>query len=260
MGDLKKKLPDIAGEAAGAAVSAGIGMSVAGPVGAIVGASIGAVISSISADFFSRLLSQKEKERIDQVNKVAVAKIKENEKAGKILRGEEFFSNATNDRSTAEEIYEGVLIAAQKEYEEKKILLLGRLYANIAFDSSITRPIANALIKEASDLTYQQLKIIKVVGLLAVPASQGVDPRRKNTSNSVSGMTNVAIATDILTLYHKTMVHSSSVIFDAAGVDPSLLTLVGHGVSLFKLMELEKSEVDNIEIDIVRFLTSSNEH
>ena len=70
-------------------------------------------------------------------------------------------------------------------------------------------------------------------------------------------MMNVAIASDIVSLYHRTLVHSSSVILDAANINPSLLTLVGKGVLLFYLMELDKTEKDDIEVDIMQFLTNT---
>jgi hypothetical protein len=44
------------------------------------------------------------------------------------------FRIAPDDRGVAREILEGVLLAAQKERQEKKVTLYGNLYANIAFD------------------------------------------------------------------------------------------------------------------------------
>lgn len=255
MGDIKGKLANAIGASTGEAVAVGIGIAVAGPVGAIIGAGIGSVISDISNDVLSRYLSKKEKDRIVLVKDVTTEKIEENIKAGKILRNDDFFSNNINNRSTAEEIYEGVLLASQKEYEEQKVLLLGRLFANIAFDSTITRPIANALVKEASELTYRQLMIIKDIGILQITAVNGLDARRVNKSEVVCGLSNVSIATDILILYHKTLVHSSSIILDAANINPSLLSLVGNGALLFKLMELDKTEINESEKDILDFLT-----
>lgn len=259
MGDIKDKISDATGEVAGAVVAAGIGLAIPGPAGAVIGATFGAVFSNLSSDILSRALSKKEKERIERVKEETIKTIEENEKKGKTLRNDGFFTNTIKDRSSAEEIYEGILIASQKEYEERKILLLGRLYANIAYDSSITRPIANTLIKEASELTYRQLMIIKDIGILQITAAKGIDPRRNDNSGVVRGVTNVSIASDITTLYHKTLVHSSSVILDAANINPALLSLVGHGELLFRLMELERTEIDDSEKDIMDFLTKNAE-
>lgn len=257
MSDIKDKISNATGEAAGAAVAAGIGIAVPGPAGAIIGATIGSIISGIGSDVLSRILSKKEKERIVRVNDITIKTIEENIRAGKNLRNDEFFSNHIDERSTAEEVYEGVLLASQREYEEQKIMLLGRLYANIAFDSSVTRPIANALIKAASELTFQQLMIIKEVGILQISANIGLDPRRKNYSGIVCGLTNVAIASDILNLYHKTFIQSSNVIFDAANIIPQKLSLVGNGALLFNLMELQKTDINDCEKDIIDFLTKN---
>ena len=257
MGHIKDKITTATGETVGAAVATGIGMAIPGPAGAIVGATIGSVVGSFSNDFLSRALSKMEKDRIVRVNEATKKKLEENKKAGRTLRNDDFFSKPIDDRSTAEEIYEGVLIASQREYEERKVLLLGRMYANIAYDSTITRPVANALIKEASELTYRQLMIIKDIGILQLTASSGLDPRRKNNSVEVRGLNNVSIATDILTLYHKTLVHSSAVIMDAANIKPALLSLVGIGALLFNLMELQNTEIDNSEKEIMDFLTKN---
>ena len=89
--------------------------------------------------------------------------------------------------------------------------------------------------------------------------AKGIDPRRNDDSGFVRGLTNVSIASDITTLYHKTLVHSSSVIFDAANINPALLSLVGNGALLFKLMELERTEIDDSEKDILGFLTKNAE-
>lgn len=242
----------IVGDTVGAAITAGIGCAIAGPGGAI----LGTVLGSIGGDVLSRLLSKKEKERVDRACSAAASKIEENEKCGRHLRDDDFFENVDNDRSTAEEVYEGILLAAQKEYEEKKIELLGCLFANIAYDSSITRSIANGLIKEASELSYQQLKIIKAVGVLQQSAALGDDLRRDNTTMEVRGLINVTIASDILILYHKSLVHSSEAILDAAGIKPSRLSLVGRGAHLFNLMELSKVENDDVEKAVMDFLTS----
>lgn len=77
------------------------------------------------------------------------------------------------------------------------------------------------------------------------------------THNEVSGLMNVSIASDIVILYHKTLIHSSTIILDAANINPSLLTLIGRGALLFQLMELDKTEIDDIETEAIQFLTKS---
>jgi hypothetical protein len=59
--------------------------------------------------------------------------IKRNNEAGMKVRAHIFFIAATDDNSSADEIAEVVLLAAQMEHKEKKTKYYGNLLANIAF-------------------------------------------------------------------------------------------------------------------------------
>lgn len=113
---------------------------------------------------------------------IAKEKIKSNFEENKILRHDDFFSELDN-RTSAEEILEGTLLVAQKEYEERKIKYIANLYANIAFDENISREIADRLIKISSELTYRQLMILCAVGFIQI---SGV-PSKQDTYGEVSG-------------------------------------------------------------------------
>jgi hypothetical protein len=56
-----------------------------------------------------------------------------NNEAGMKVRAHIFFIAATDDSSSADEIAEVVLLAAQMEHKEKKTKYYGNLLANIAF-------------------------------------------------------------------------------------------------------------------------------
>ncbi len=58
-----------------------------------------------------------------------------------------------DDRSTAEEIFEGVLLVAQRDYQEKKTKFYANFFANIAFEPFIDRALANFLLRVAERLT-----------------------------------------------------------------------------------------------------------
>ena len=115
---------EISGSAAGAAVGAVIGNAVAGPAGAIGGAVTGNIVESVFSwvrnEISNRLLSKQEEKRITNVMDLAKKKIESNFADNKKLRDDNFFDQV-NDRSTAEEILEGTLLVAQKEYEERKL-------------------------------------------------------------------------------------------------------------------------------------------
>jgi len=61
------------------------------------------------------------------------------------------------------ELLEGVLLAAQREYEERKVRCYGNLYANIAFEPAIDSVTANSLLREADDLSYMQIQLLALV-------------------------------------------------------------------------------------------------
>lgn len=143
------------------------------------------------------------------------------------------------------------MLVAQKEYEERKIKYIANLYANIAFDENISREIADRLIKISSELTYRQLMILCAVGFVQI---SGV-PSKQDTYGEVSGLNNVSIASDIFDLYRKSLIFSSNAILDAAGINPSTLSLGGYGALLYNLMELPRIPLTDKDcIDILIFL------
>ncbi|WP_322354858.1 hypothetical protein [Paratractidigestivibacter sp.] len=170
-----------------------------------------------------------------------------------------FFDSAPGDRSAAEELLEGVLIAAQKEYEEKKAPYLARLYANILFHPEVSRPAANHLLKLANQLTYRQLVILSNLGYML---QTGSSPLKQEPYRQVRGLENVAIASEIYEMYRMSLIGSSEVALDAAGINPSALSLIGYGAKLFELMELCQLEKDDELVDVqktvVGFLMGKN--
>jgi hypothetical protein len=79
---------------------------------------------------------------------------------GKQLRQDDFFQDNVGDRSTADEIVEGTLLAAQREHEERKLRYYGNMVANIAFHPEVSRSQANQLIRQVERMTYQQLCLL----------------------------------------------------------------------------------------------------
>jgi hypothetical protein len=73
------------------------------------------------------------------------------------LRQDNFFQETANDRATADEVVEGIVLAAQREYEERKLQFYGNLIANIAFHSEVNRTQANLFIRQAERMSYRQL-------------------------------------------------------------------------------------------------------
>lgn len=255
----ESKLIENVGSVAGGAVGGVIGTVVAGPGGAVLGASAGTLIENavkkLGEDIKERKLSKAENKKVGSVYTLASENINKKLIAGKTLREDSFFEESETDRSSAEEILERTLFAAQREAEEKKLPYYARMFANIAFSTDVSRPIANQTIKIAEQLTYRQLLILNAIATFQI----GGVPLKKTAYGSVAGLTNVAIASEIFELYRMSLLSSSSVIFDNAGINPSALSITGYGAHIFYLMELHTliPDCDNVQLmaEITEFLT-----
>lgn len=109
--------------------------------------------------------------------------------------------------------------------------------------------------KIAEQLTYRQLLILNAIATFQI---SGV-PLKKTAYGSVAGLTNVAIASEVFELYRMSLLSSSSVIFDNAGINPSALSITGYGAHIYNLMELHTliPDSENIQLmaEITGFLT-----
>jgi len=150
----------------GCATGAIAGFIVGGPGGAALGAAQAPLVSSalyeIVSEIGQRHLSKREEERVGTTLCYAVENIRKKLYEGNQIRQDNFFIRDVNNRSSAEEITEGVLIAAQSEHEEKKLKYYGNLIANLAFTNDYDKTQANFLIKTAQQLTYRQLCLVNI--------------------------------------------------------------------------------------------------
>lgn len=134
------------------AVGAGVGVVVAGPPGAV----IGAIIPPILSDVLHRMLSKKEKSRVEKVAELATLKIKE-----KMENGAKPTANARGEK--IKELFEGTLLAAKDTYEEKKIPFIAQMFATAPFTNTPIENMVQSLIT-AEQLSYRQLCVLSVIG------------------------------------------------------------------------------------------------
>lgn len=149
-----------------------VGGTVTGVLGFLSGeieiaAGVGAaspIINKALVDISNRYLSRREKARVGAVALLSYKRIKDRLDAGEVLRSDSFFDVDEKNHSEAAEIYEGVLLKAKNEHEEKKAKLLANLFANTAFHSEVTPAVANYFLKMAERLTYRQLCLLAFIG------------------------------------------------------------------------------------------------
>jgi len=234
---------EFAGAAAGAALSL-----VGGPVAAVGGAAAGVALTRsfkrIGSELQRRFLADRQRVRIGGAYAIAADRVDERLRAGDVPRQDGFFTGG-DGRAPAEELLEGVLLAAGDSYEERKVPFLGLLYAAIAFDETITPAQGNYLIRQAQELTFRQLAVMAVVregDARSFPEATGAVGEKWLVCND-----NLAIEVDELERrgfihrgeYGATHRRGGMTFADASSLSIDTLTLTGPGDLMYRVMGLK---------------------
>lgn len=247
------ELIDVGSEITGSVAGSVAGFYIAGPFGAVAGATAAPLVThlfrKISTEVKNRFLSNREEVRIGATLTFAISKIKENLDNGKQIRQDDFFKEGVQNRSAAEEILEGVLIASQREHEEKKLKFYGNLVASIAFHPEISRAQANLILRLGSSISYPQMCLLT---LIANKDSYNLRQRNyvfKDDQGKVQvenlKLEQIFTLQEISDLYIKRILelNISGIIFgkpiaDLEYIIPQNLTIKQIGLQLYSLMEL----------------------
>lgn len=146
---------EILGSAAGAAIGL-----LGGPITSIAGAASGPVLvrifKKICEEFYDRQIGKRQKIRAGATAGFAILQIQERLDAGDEIRNDDFFDEK-GSRSSAEEVFEGVLIKSHNEHEEKKTEYYANIFSTAAFDARFTPESLNHFLSISERLTYRQL-------------------------------------------------------------------------------------------------------
>lgn len=166
--DSSPSLLTVGSDVSGAAAGAAAGLLIGGPAGALAGAAIGPAAAEglrwAVAEVGERLLGRRGRERALSAALYAGQRLEELRDQGADLRSDGFFDREGGDLSSSDEIAEGVLLAAQSSFEERKVRHIGYLYANTAIDDGIDRHLAGMALKRAEELTWRQYLLLSMVG------------------------------------------------------------------------------------------------
>jgi hypothetical protein len=234
-----RNLLDLGSNLAGGSIGAAAGLIAGGPAGAIAGGMagtvVGHVLKSVGKDFAVRFLSPNEQKRIGGVVIRASEKIEENLRNGKQIRQDDFFHDKPKDRSAAKEIAEGILLASQREYQEKKIEFYGNLLGNIAF-TVFSREHANLCIKISQELSYRQLCLLSMFR-----QKDNFKLRQYNYHETKTISVEAAtLLEEIFDLDRRNLLTQGNVLLGITDVIPAKIVLDLEGTRLFHLMELSK--------------------
>jgi len=237
------------GKVEGAALGSTVGLFIAGPLGAVAGAVGGTAITDLfnntAEELEKKYISKRESERIGVAAIYAINRIIANFDKNLPLRSDNFFvQDPVIDRSEADEILEGTLIAAKNEHEEKKLKYYGSLVANIAFHPEVDLNQANFLLKVAERLSYNQICIL----VLFSRKSRFNYPLSQQQPIHLSDLKKVVLFQEIRELKKLELLKSTSEsLVGTENVRPSMLVLDMLGEKLYEMMNLEELAVPDIE-------------
>jgi hypothetical protein len=230
-----------AGAIGGAATGSVLGFLAGGPIGAAVGGAIGATLQSVATEIVSRELSRREEMRVGGTASYAIAFIFERLRRGDQPREDRFFVKESSGNSPAEEIFEGVLLKAKGDHEERKARFYGLLFANVAFDANCSRSEANYLLHLMDGLTFLQLSLVSLFsdagGFPQLPANDYQERPIDFELLSALAATFELYQNGILRL-QKPGDESGEVILDIGEIRPAHMTLSATGKRLFDLAGL----------------------
>jgi hypothetical protein len=247
--DSIQRIIDAGSDITGATIGTIAGAILGGPPGAVVGAVTGTAIShllrNVGNDVSQRMLSPREEVRVGAALIFGVNKVQENLDNGHQFREDDFFDDKPNERAPYREIVEGVLLAAQREYEEKKTRYYGNLLANIAFSPGVSRAHASLLIKLSQSLSYRQLCLLSVFGQGDKFTLRQNDYR----DTQVFFPELVSLLQEIFDLVTRGLIMKTPgvVVMGHTEIVPSRMKPEGEGETLFKLMELQKIEQTDLK-------------
>ncbi|MBN8857030.1 MAG: hypothetical protein J0H29_01505 [Sphingobacteriales bacterium] len=244
-GDIVKGIIETGAEITGGIGGALIGTALAGPVGLVIGGASGPIMAKMLKEFGveiqKRIVGPREEKRIGAAYFYAIEKILQNKESGKEIRDDGFFTADDSGRSAAEEIFEGIILKSQREYEEKKIRYFGNLMGNISFDPLVDRAYANQLIKTAEQLSYNQLCLLKIIFMSG--NSKEITLRKKNYREPGTNLSRemITVLYDIIDLENRHLIiNSTSHVFGITDINPGEFEVQGNGNALVTLMELKE--------------------
>jgi hypothetical protein len=241
-----KKLLDLGGQTVGAGGGAALGYGIGGPAGAIIGGASGqllASMSSVALDMVQRSLSDRERRRVGVVLLYAERRLSERLEEGDEIRSDDFFERGggVGNRSSLDEAIEGVLLAAERDPEEKKLPLYGNLFATIALNGDLDVATANQLIRLSRDLSYRQLCLIALFALRDKDRlelrTRNYKPTKETTSSTVPlGEPLIGVLQEIHILCSQEMLAGGGL--SLTDIVPSSVQTQGIGSLLFESTEL----------------------
>jgi hypothetical protein len=242
----KQNLGDKAVSIIGGGVGAAIGLF-GGPPGAIAGGALGAAFTDILRDVAKRMLSDKEKLRVESASNYIAEGIMEKLNSGFIVRQDNFFEGDANFTSNGAELLEGVLLKCKEQYQERKVKFISNIFKNAAFNTDISPQAAYQAISIAEALTYQKFCLLSYCGRKEDFADFNIlkDPTSWYDKFQVPPAMDIAIQ-DLLEMHYQGLLTNQFGMTVSNSVVPGTMGLTAKGQMAFDLMELGQVERNDV--------------
>lgn len=215
-----------------------------GIVGLAVKETVCKTLENVSSKLDNCQLTEWEIQRVTNCMKFSIERIEKNIKEGRQIREDDFFKEKFDDRrSDAEEVFESIVIASQRESQEMKQLFYGNILANIGFQNNVGADEVNFIIKVFEKLTYRQCLLLSMFYYNNACKRQKIESVLINTN--LIGMIeekDVVLYQEILDLYNKSLIFNkdASIIFNIAFIIPNNLITYGLGNMIIQLSGLDR--------------------
>jgi hypothetical protein len=128
----------------------------------LVTGGIAAIFKITLGDMVRRSLSKRETQKVITVMSHAIEKIQSLQQKGLTPRFDDL-ADSVRQTSESEEILEGVLLKSKNEHEEKKLKILGNIFANTCFLDEISFRDANIALSMATNMTYTKICVLALL-------------------------------------------------------------------------------------------------
>lgn len=151
------------------AIKAGVGVAAAsaGGIHPFIGAMVALApdvclaMRKVVADFVQRQESPRRANRALVATEYIVGGITARLEKGERIRDDDFF-DVVSDRSKAEEVYEAVVDACIRQFEEKKIPHIAKVYEHAVFNKTPTSTL-NSILQQANEKTWRHYCLLSLL-------------------------------------------------------------------------------------------------
>ena len=172
----------------------------------------------------------------------AIDKIKERIDNGDRLRNDDFFKENTEGKADAEEVFESIVVASQRESQEMKQIFYGNMLANIGFIDYLDADEFNFLLKVFEKLTYRQCLLLSVFSTNTIAKQNKIKGFLRDT-NPIQGDVDsklIILYQEIVDLYQKSLLFTDGeIILNVKNVIPSKIYTYGMWINILELAQID---------------------